>query len=364
MLRFTSFAEAAECNAKRWQAAKETRKRLENSAGGLRAFLNALEIVPLRAEGRDSPFDQKLLGEYLQVLASGILADELVPRENFLHALSLNNQDASLSRALGPHKYLALAVMAPGTGMIGAMGVQVYCHLHGPATLHGSYYAVLPSYRGCGVGFLMIRTAADQAVDFIAAARREALGTRNIFQFIETNDIAKMTLADRLEDEAIAMHPLERDRLWEAFCFREIQDIGYRQRAEPPRPLSLKVQSIDIVERDGRYRADGFRAVNRVPAPTVLRHVSAFDNLLMNFDEAEAAARESVPVADLQDAGLINRIDASAALRTVTLSEARGYRRKWMDRDRRIRERIAPNDWALAQTMKELAWRVEGGIGD
>ena len=272
----------------------------------------------------------------------------------------MNSEETFVSRALGPHKYLSLAVMAPGTGMIGAMGIQIFCHQSGPATLHGSYYALVPAYRGCGISHLMIRAAVDQAVRYIANVRPKALDEGHILQFIETNDIAKMTLADRLEDEAIAMHPLDRDRMWEARCFREIRGIDYRQRARPPRPLALKVHSVDVVvRRDGQYWTGDLRAPDRIPAATVLRHVRAFDNLLMNFDEAEAAVRDGHPLIDPRHAGLLADVNELAMLNTVALEDAKAYRLKWAEVDRRIQDNVFPDGRALTKTMTQLAQQLE-----
>jgi hypothetical protein len=355
-----SYAEAAAWNSRRRKAANKTKALVDGRPGGVQAFREGINFVPLYSDSRTTPENEKLLDEFLDVLASGILAEELVPRENFLHALTVNNRENLFSGVLGPHKYFALAVIAPNIGMVGAIGFQVFAHLTGPATLHGSYYALRPDYRGCGLSHLMLRTVADQAVEFIASARPEAFNEGYIFQFIETNDIAQMTLAERLEDEAIALHPLERDRMWDARCFREIAGIGYRQRAEPPRALALKVQSIDITHRQGRYRADGFQPISHIQASTVLRHVRAFDNLLMNSDEAEAAIRDGRPLTDPHHAGLLNDIVESTTLHTVTPAQAKDYRLKWLELDRHIQDRRLLDRRALAKTMAELAQSVEG----
>ena len=83
LTRIANYLEAAEWNAKQREAANRTRAGLENSPGGLRAFRDSLRFSLICPDGRPTPDDEKLLNDYLRVLSTGILADELASREDF-----------------------------------------------------------------------------------------------------------------------------------------------------------------------------------------------------------------------------------------------------------------------------------------
>jgi GNAT superfamily N-acetyltransferase len=226
---------------------------------------------------------------------------------------------------------VALAVRADGAGTIGAAGFAVFCHRVGAASVHASYYALLAGFRGLGLGRLMLHAVCRSAIGFIAEARPAALRAGPVVQFIEANDIASMTLGDRLQDQAIALHPLARDALWERLGFREIVDIHYRQRSDPPIGLALKALLIRV---DGA----GYDLVapDAVAGALVRRHVRAFDNLLMNYATARTLVARGRKLPAPRPAGLLARVDPRAALATKPPDQAARERSCWAEIDARL----------------------------
>jgi GNAT superfamily N-acetyltransferase len=348
-----SYAEAATRAAANAAAARQTRAMIEQYAGGIDAFRRNIRIEWLTAASA------KGLADFHAVLRAGILPDEIVPIEDFVTALGLKNEDLALQNALGPYRYFALTLRTEEDGMIGAAGFAVFCHHIGPATVHISYCALLPRFRGLRLIRLMLNAAAQYAVNFVGETRRAAFSAGPLFEFIEVNSIANMTLGDRLVDEAIAMHPLERDAIWERIGFREILGIEYRQRAEPPIPLALKTALIDA-EADGlRDRMLGLRAPESVPADVLLRHISAFDNLLMNYEEATAALTRFGAPPDPSEAGLLHNLDPAAKVLVKSVADAARERDMWRAVDEKLSQCEGLSLESTMQVLRDAFVRLE-----
>lgn len=342
-----SYAEAATRAAANAAAARQTRAMIEQRDGGIDAFRLNIRIEWLTAASAEG------LADFHAVLRASILPDEIVPNEDFVTALGLKNEDVTLQRAFGPYRYFALALRTEKDGMIGVAGFAVFCHRTGPATIHTSYCALLPRFRGLRLIRLLLNTAAQYAVDFVGETRRSAFTAGPLFEFIEVNSIANMTLGDRLLDEAIARHPLERDAMWERIGFREILGIGYRQRAEPPIPLALKAALIDA-ETDGlRDRVLGLRAPESVPADVLLRHITAFDNLLMNYEEATAALTRFGAPPDPSEAGLLRTLDPAAKIPVKSVADAARERELWRAVDEKLSQYQGLSLESTMQTLRD-----------
>jgi GNAT superfamily N-acetyltransferase len=347
-----SYAEAAARSAANNAAARATRRRIEQREGGLEDFLLRIRVEHIGTPAAGG------LEDFHAVLRASILPDELVPIEDFIAALGPKNEDRALQNAIGPYRYIGLAVRSPSEGTVGAAGFAVFCHPSGPATVHGSYYALLPRFRGLGLHRLMVNAVAQNAVRFVARVRPSAFNAGPMVQFIEANGIANMTLRDRLLDQAIAVHPLARDAIWERMGFREILSIHYHQRGSPPLELALKAALIDVDNLGGLSRALGLGAPTAVAGDVLLRHVSAFDNLLMNYDEASRALSRRERLPDPRDAGLLARFDPSTALPVLTPDAAARERFQWAAIDKRLAN---CSDLNLSRTMRELRDVIEGG---
>jgi GNAT superfamily N-acetyltransferase len=341
-------AALAEANA---AAARSMRHRIEQRDGGIAEFHRHVCFEPI-----DDPASREL-DKFHAVLASGILPGQLVPISEFAAALGSKNADRAFRRAIGPYRYDCLAARTKTDGMIGAAGFVTFCHQRGPATLHASYYALRPAFRGLGLGRRLLDAVASVAVRFIAGARLEAFNAGPVVQFIETNSIGDMTLADRLLDEAIGMHPLARDAMWERVGFREIMDIRYRQRATPPIALSLKALLIDVERTGGDHVPRGVTAPRSLPGDLVLRHLRAFDNLLLNHDAASRVLARGEDLPEPGDAGLFARLPPGAVLPVKSLEDAARERRDW----RTVDERLSRSAGAeLGKTMRVLRDLVDG----
>jgi GNAT superfamily N-acetyltransferase len=319
-----SFQEAearARANA---DAAREVRQHLEQTEGGVDGFLQRVRIAPIAPPGGAE------LRDFHAVLAEGILPYQLVPIGDFVDAIGVMNDNTLFQQALGPYRYVCLAARTDADGTIGVAGLIVFCHHDGPATLHASYYAISPAFRSIGLGRRLLNAAADIAMRFVATARPAAWTAGPLVHFIETSSYPDMTLAERLADEAIALHPLVRDEMWERIGFREIRSAGYHQRATPPAPLVLKALLIEPVFR-------------RMIPPTsidgdlVRRHVTAFDAVLMNSEAAsEALARGHAPPRP-EPAGLLAWLPPGAVLPVVSPEDAARDRCHWRALDASLR---------------------------
>jgi GNAT superfamily N-acetyltransferase len=346
----TSYAGAATAAAINNEAALAMRRHVRQQPGGLATFRRRLHIESIGTPAAGS------LDEYYAVLRSSILPDELVPLADFTAALGPKNIDPILKDAIGPYRYYALALRAPGYGTIGAAGFAAFCHRRGPATMHASYYALLPAFRRLGLGRLLIDAATETTIRFVVTARPTALDAGSVVQFIEVNDIADMTLRDRLLDEAIAMHPLARDAMWEDLNFREVMTVKYRQRDIPLLPLALKAVLVDVAPIRNTSRVRALRAPAAILSDIVSSHVAAFDNFLMNYDESRRILGRGGPLPDPTSAGLLARVAPNTDLPVRSLEQALQYRQKWQAIDRRLSRR--PN-LPLDAKMQALRDEVE-----
>lgn len=327
--------------------ARATRQRIEQAAGGLAGFHRSV-----RFDSIDDP-ESATLREFHAVLASGILPRQLVPISEFAAALGPKNADPAFQLAIGPYRYVCLAARTDNDGMIGAAGFVTFCHRRGPATLHASYYALRPAFRGLGLGRRLLDAAARMAVGFIEGARPGAFEAGLLVHFIETNDIGEMTLADRLLDEAIAMHPLARDAMWERIGFREILNIRYRQRGEPPVALTLKALLIDAGRPGGNDLPLRLISPESLSGDVVLRHVSAFDNLLLNYENASRALALGQALPEPRGAGLLARLAPGAVLAVKSLPDAARNRREWLTADERLGRRTGVNPNETMRALRE-----------
>lgn len=344
--RVMSYADAAARGADSIAAATAMRNRIERQKGGVADFRHRLGLQQLHHDAVDA------LDEFYQVLRSGILPDELVPIEDFIAALGSKNADQAFQQAIGPYRYFCLALRARDHGTIGAAGFVTFCHQHGPATMHASYYAVLPCFRRLGLGRLLLTAAAETAIGFVASTRPEAFDAGPMVQFIEANDIAHMTLRERLLDEAIGMHPLARDALWEHIGFREIVDIAYRQRHDPPIELALKAVLVETDRDATGPRLRGLRPPLEISGDLMLRHVTAFDGLLMNYENARRTLIAlHRPLPHPVGNGLLAHIDAAATLPVKSLDQAAHDRQEWQVADELLRTR---SNLSLDTTMQAL----------
>lgn len=341
-----SFREAADRATASARVAHAMRQRIETRDGGRAAFRQAIRFEPIEAS------DATALREFHALLAQAILPRELVPLGDFAAALGPKNTDPAVQAALGPYRYVCLAARTDRDGLIGAAGFATFCHCEGPATLHASYYALRPEFRGFGLGRRLLQAAADTAVAFAAAARPDALAAGPILHFIETTAYAHMTLAERLWDEAAAIHPLARDTLWEAIGFREIMNIGYRQRTLPPGLLTLKALLIQTGPRNGKPVVTAFVAPDRVSGDVIHRHVTAFDSLLLNNAATGRALAAGRPAPDAFESTLLARFPPGVALSVLSPDDAARQRQAWFDLEDHLR---AEENRRLAATMRTLS---------
>jgi GNAT superfamily N-acetyltransferase len=341
----TTYADARARAAINNAAKQAMRDRIAAQEGGLEGFRQTIRIEHIGDPGAGD------LQEFHAVLRHSILPSELVPLDDFVTALGPKNEDRAFLEAIGPYRYFGLALRSPAEETIGAAGFAVFCHRQGPATLHASYYALLPRFRGLGLVRLMLAEVARTAVRFVAEARPGAFDSGPVVQFLEANGIADMTLEDRLLDEAIAMHPVARDAAWERLGFREIMNIEYRQRGIPPISLVLKAVLIDAEMVDGRHCFRAFRAPDCIDGDVVLRHISAFDNLLMNYDEASQALASGRPLPDLDGTGLVAKLPPGIVLPVKPLNTAARDRQDWTATDDLLSSRTG---LSLEKTMQAL----------
>jgi hypothetical protein len=340
-----SYADAAARAAINDAAKQATREQIDAQEGGIAAFHRNIRVEHIGDPGAGE------LQEFHAVLRRGILPNELVPMNDFVAALGPKNDDRALQEAIGPYRYFGLALRSPANETIGAAGFAVFCHRQGPATIHASYYALLPRFRGLRLVRLMLDEVARTAIGFVADARPAAFDSGPVVQFLEANGIADMTLGDRLLDEAIAMHPLARDAAWERIGFREIMDVEYQQRGSPPIRLVLKAVLLDVEIIDGRPCFGALRAPVSIDGDVVLRHVAAFDNLLMNYDEASQALASGCPLPDLGCTGLVAKLPPGVKLPVKPLDQAAREREEWAATDTLLSNLT---DLALDKTMRAL----------
>jgi hypothetical protein len=333
-------------------AAKQAaRDRIAAQPGGIAGFRQNIRVEHIGDPGAGK------LHEFHAVLRRGILPNELVPLNDFVAALGPKNDDLAFQEAIGPYRYFGLALRSPANETIGAAGFAVFCHREGPATLHASYYALLPRFRGLGLVRLMLDEVARTAVHFVADTRPTAFDSGPVVQFLEANGIADMTLGDRLLDEAIAMHPLARDAAWERIGFREIMDVEYQQRGSPPIRLVLKAVLLDVETIGGQPCFRALRAPDFIDGDVVLRHISAFDNLLMNYDEASQALATGRALPDLSSAGLVAKLAPGVTLPVKPLDQAARDRQYWAEADARLSKLTG---LALEKTMQALRDEIDG----
>lgn len=298
---------------------------------------------------------EERLKPYMMILATGILPDELVSQTAFHSALTEKDFNPYFQRELGLYRYFALTMRDADGIIIGVSGSEVFCHNEGPPTIHGSYCVISPEYRKMGLGIRMVEALIKYSVDFVANKRLDAFKEGRMYLFIEVNDIAKMTLGNRLLDEAMGLHPLLRDKIWEKNNFREIPDINYFQRDKSPIPLALKVQQINIRRTgNGEYEIIGTSPPTEISSDVVLRHVNAFDNLLMNYDLMSKRLHQGGRLCDPRKAGLVTLPEKPTFLATLTPKVAEKDREKWRRIDVALSEINKKTALPLDKTMQEL----------
>jgi len=315
-----NFATASACAAHNRACAEEWRSEIDGQSGGLQGYRNALHVRSLR-DG-----DSSGLAAFYSVLEAGILPSELVPITDFSDILRERNDNAMMAKALGPYRYFCLAMLDASGETIGVSASIVFMHREGVPSLHTSYLAIVPARRGFGFGSLLLDATVKAAVSFLSKHSQSLADPADLMlHFIETNAMANMTLHERLLDEAMAMHPLNRDAYWQRQGFREIEGIAYQQRADPPIALALNARCYRILG------VDNYEIVpaDTVPAGTLLAHVRAFDNLLLNYDEATTRLLNGQRLAEPQNEGLLGPFDADAPLPLMSGSAADMNRACW-----------------------------------
>jgi hypothetical protein len=164
----TTYEDAAAQAALNNAATLATRQRIAQAKGGIEAFRRNVHIEHF---GDPEVGD---LDEFHSVLRRGILPSELVPLNDFIAALGPKNNDHTFQEAIGPYRYFGLALRTASGATIGAAGFAVFCHRLGPATLHASYDALLPHFRGLGLLRLLLNEVSCTAIRFIAETRPAA----------------------------------------------------------------------------------------------------------------------------------------------------------------------------------------------
>lgn len=339
-------------------AAREIREQIDKSPGGLDGFRQSIQFETI-----DNPASPALR-DFHAVLASGIVPGLLVPIEDFASALGPKNADPAFQRMLGPYRYDCLVASTEQHGLIGAAGFVTFCHRQGPATLHTSYCAVLPAFRGLRLVRGVLEATTRIAIRFIEGARPAAFDAGPVVHFIETHDIGEMTLGDRLLEEAMAIHPLARDAMWERIGFREIAKACYRQRGDPPDPLTLRALLIQTVQPGGHARPLRLIPPESLPGGLVLRHVSAFDNLLLNYENASQALAAGHAFPDPRDAGLLEpKMTPEAVLSVKSPQDAEQIRRAWRMADELLSQRTDLDPRATMQSLCDSINVRNGNFG-
>jgi len=326
-----TYATAAQEALSNRETALRKKQELASKPGGVNAFLSGVTIAPIDVE--------KELQTYHDVLASGILPEELVGVEVFRDIMLNLNNEQLFQDALGPSRYFTLGVKDPEGKMIGAIGMAVFCHKEGPATIHGSFHVLLPEYRALGIGNRMMDAVPQVAANYIASqeGRPGALAAGKVIHFIETNDIKSMTVADSLMDRVMAMHPIVRDEHWERKGFRELDGIDYVLREDPPIPMALKAMEIRVSTGNGGLLDIKQAPPEFVAASTVAAHVRALDTWIMTTETSRESLLQGRPLNDpIADALIKSPIGGGDFYFVVPLQKAQTRRAYWERIDKKI----------------------------
>lgn len=391
-----SFAASLAAQDANRERARDERRRIESSAGGLAAFKQNLIVQPVVSEAdyralqlwanahgsspasgpRAKPKSirqllrrvrQQLDDFYAVYVQCFPIAAERESRKGFLELQTRGNFEQAMRRRIGGYREHMEILRAPISGQaIGGLNFTVYAHLDNAPTVHSTYAFLAPAVRGLGLAARMLEIRDRIALEYLHANHPDALQRgRGIYTFAEQNIPELMDGLSYAKDSAQAIDQIERLQKWGKLAYLPL-DFEYVQPPLEEGGAPCDILSLNTYFRSAKPSARGvalgaLRRPKTVDARILRNHLRAFflQSVCKDVraDVTDATTRKTL-------AALDKRIARGEGVRTKSLSSVARYLTTWDARVRALQAILGDTPLSSRQTVQALFLRHEARVAE